>query len=115
MGVLDGARSRRMLPSAVACTQPERTVCNQVQGETAEKSKSRAPTTPPSRSSSGLHIDRFLWGVAPQVLCSSESPSKQHVRACRPGWPRRVTGPLGRGHSRQDHEIKRSRRWWHTS
>lgn len=57
------------LPSGVVQTQPARTMCNEVQGETAEKSKSRAPpVTPPSRFSSALHIEALLWGVVPQFL-----------------------------------------------
>lgn len=67
LGELDGTARLEQLPSSVVCTQPARNVCNVVQGETAEKSKSRAPpVTPPSRHSSGLHIEARLWGVVPQ-------------------------------------------------
>lgn len=84
----------------MVCSQSTRTVCNEVQGETAEKSKSRAPATPPLGPSSGLHIDRFLWGVVPQSF-TRLSPHRNSTRE--------LVGLGGRDRSQVRGEKKRER------
>lgn len=105
LGVLGDAARHEQLPSGVVQTQPARTVCNEVQGETAEKSKSRAPpVTPPSRFSSGLHIEAFLWGVVPQSL-TRLSPHRNNMSELV-GLGGRDRSQVRGGHSQKDDGTK---------
>lgn len=102
---LGDAARHEQVPSGVVQTQPARTVCNEVQGETAEKSKSRAPpVTPPSRFSSALHIEALLWGVVPQSL-TRLSPHRNNMSELV-GLGGRDRSQVRGGHSQKDDGIK---------
>lgn len=96
--MLGNATRREEAPSAMACTvhttQPARTVGGELQGETAEKSKSRAPRPRRPALLRSTYRSR-MWGVLPQFPPRTSPERNSQVRARRPGRLREVTCPWG--------------------